>query len=157
MPELLRLLEIKACIVLNARKDIANEIREQGADYMMALKENHRTLFKQMEGIFEAVLEDANADNEISANESIETNRGRTETRRCWSIEAPDWVAGFHEWRDLKSLVLVEATRQIKQRITVEQRYYLSSLSPDAARASQTVREHWGVENSLHWILNRAK
>jgi predicted transposase YbfD/YdcC len=132
VPDLLRLLEIKGCIItvdaLNTQKDIANEIREQGADYMLALKENHPTLFKQVEGIFEAVVEDQNSDNEISTNETIETNRGRTETRRCWSIEAPDWVTGFEEWRDLKSLVLVEATRQIKEQTTVELRYCLLDI-----------------------------
>jgi predicted transposase YbfD/YdcC len=160
VPELLRLLEIKGCIVtvdaLNTQKDTANEIREQGADYMMALKENHPTLYNEVEGIFEAVRADDNADCAISTNETVETNRGRTETRHCWSVEAPDWVTGFDEWRDLKSIVLVEATREIKEQRSTELRYYLSSLPPNAARAAQVVREHWGVENSLHWVLDVA-
>jgi len=103
VPELLRLLEIKGCIVtvdaLNTQKDIAEEIREQGADYVMALKENHPKLRWEVEGIFEAVAENDNADHVISTTESAETNHGRTETRRCWSVEAPSWLTGFAEWR----------------------------------------------------------
>lgn len=160
VPELLRLLDVKGCIVtvdaLNTQKEIANEIREQGADYVLALKDNHPTLANEVKGIFEAVREDDNVDGSISTAESVETNHGRTETRRCWSVEAPAWLTGFDEWRDLQSLILVEATREIKERRTTELRYYLSSLSPDAERAGQAVRQHWGIENSLHWVLDVA-
>ena len=92
----------------------------------------------------------------ISTTESTENNRGRIETRRCLSIEAPEWVTGFSEWEKLQSLILIESTRQIKDQTTTELRYYLSSLLPDAERATKAVREHWGVENSLHWILDVA-
>lgn len=160
VPELLRLLEIKGCIVtvdaLNTQKDIAEEIREQGADYVMALKENHPKLHWEVEGIFEAVAEDDNADHVISTIESAENNHGRTETRRCWSVKAPEWLTGKASWRDLKSLIKIEATREIKEQQTTEVRYYLASLAPDAERAAQTVRQHWGVENSLHWVLDVA-
>lgn len=160
VPELLQLLDLKGCIVtvdaLNTQKEIAREVREQGADYVMALKGNHPTLCHEVQGIFEAVREDDNADGAISTTESVETNHGRTETRRCWSVEAPDWITGFDQWRDLQSLILVEGTREIKEQSTTELRYYLSSLSPDAVRAAQAVREHWGVENSLHWVLDVA-
>lgn len=160
VPELLRLLDLKGCIVtvdaLNTQKEIAREVREQGADYVMALKGNHTTLCNEVKGIFEAVREDDNADGAIRTTESFETNHGRTETRRCWSVEAPDWITGFDQWRDLQSLILVESTREVKEQSRTERRYYLSSLSPDAARAAQAVREHWGVENSLHWVLDVA-
>jgi predicted transposase YbfD/YdcC len=160
VPELLRLLEIKGCIVtvdaLNTQKEIAHEIREQGADYVMALKQNHPILRTEVEGIFEAVCEDDNVDDSISTSESLERHHGRTETRRCWSVEAPSWLTGFSEWRDLHSLILVESTREIKEQGTTELRYYLSSLPPNAERAAKAVREHWGVENSLHWVLDVA-
>jgi predicted transposase YbfD/YdcC len=160
VPELLQLLEIKGCIVtvdaLNTQKEIANEIREQGADYVLALKKNHPNLQAEVEGIFEAVLKDDNADGAIKTTESVENDHGRTETRRCWSIEAPDWITGFKQWRDLKSLIMVEATREIKEQHTTEWRYYLSSLAPNAERAAQVIREHWGIENSLHWVLDVA-
>ena len=160
VPELLRLLDIKGCIVtvdaLNTQKEIAAEIRAQDADYVMALKENHPTLHAEVAGIFEAVREDDNADDSISTIETVEHNHGRTETRRCWSVEAPNWITGFSQWRDLHSLILVESTREIKGQSTTELRYYLSSLLPDAERAAKAVREHWGIENSLHWVLDVA-
>jgi len=160
VPELLQLLDLKGCIVtvdaLNTQKEIAREVRAQGADYVMALKGNHPTLCHEVQGIFEAVREDDNADGAISTTESVETNHGRTETRRCWSVEAPNWITGFDQWRDLQSLILVAATREIKEQSTTELRYYLSSLPPDAVRAAQAVREHWSVENSLHWVLDVA-
>jgi len=105
---------------LNTQKEIANEIREQGADYVMAIKENHPTLCNEVEGIFEAVREDDNADGSIRITESVETNHGRTETRRCWSVEAPNWITGFEEWRDPQSLILVQATREFKEQQTTE-------------------------------------
>jgi len=160
VPELLRLLDIKGCIVtvdaLNTQKEITCEIREQGADYVMALKENHPTLHAEVAGICEAVREDDNADDSISTFETVEQNHGRTETRRCWSVAAPHWITGFSEWRDLQSLILVESTRAIKEQRTTELRYYLSSLPPEASRAAKAVRQHWGVENSLHWVLDVA-
>jgi len=160
VPELLRLLEIKGCIVtvdaLNTQKEIAHEIREQGADYVLALKENHPKLHAEVEGIFAAVAKDDNADGAISTSESIENNHGRTERRRCWSVEAPPWLTGIAEWRDLKSLIKIEARREIKEQQTTEVRYYLASLDPQAERAAEAVRDHWGVENSLHWVLDVA-
>ncbi len=160
VPELLRLLEIKGCIVtvdaLNTQKEIAREIRAQGADYVMALKQNHPTLHAEVAGIFEAVREDDNADDSISTSESREQHHGRTETRRCWSVEALHWLTGSPEWRDLQSLILVESRREIKEQGATELRYYLSSLPPNAERAAQAVRQHWGVEHSLHWVLDVA-
>lgn len=160
VPELLRMLEIKGCIVtvdaLNTQKDIAREIRAQGADYVLALKDNHPTLAAAVAGIFCAVREDANADGSISVSEDRQADHGRKETRRCWSIAAPDWVFEFDQWRDLRSLILIESTRQTKEQKTVELRYYLSSLSPEAQGANRAVREHWGIENSLHWLLDVA-
>lgn len=158
VPELLRLLEIKGCIVtvdaLNTQKEIAAEIREQGADYVLALKENHPNLQSEVSGIFVAVTASTANDPEIKPVETIETGHGRTEKRRCWSIPAPEWLIGFDQWRDLNSLILVEATREIKDQKTTELRYYLSSLPADAGRAAEAVRAHWGVENSLHWSLD---
>lgn len=160
VPELLRLLEIKDCLItmdaLNTQKETVREIRAQGADYVCALKANHPTLHAEVRGIFQAVREDNNEDGSRSSTESFETNHGRREIRCCWSVEAPTWITGFSEWQDLRSLILVQSTRQIKAQRTTELRYYLSSLAPNAARATKAVREHWGVENSLHWVLDVA-
>ena len=159
VPELLRLLYIKDCIVtvdaLNTQKTIAQEIREQGADYLLALKENHPNLLAEVEGIFEAECEQQ-TDNTTGFSETVESHHGRKETRRVWSVAAPDWLRNGEQWRDLQSLILVEARREIKDQVSTEERFYISSLAPDAKRAAEVVRSHWGVENSLHWVLDVA-
>lgn len=148
--ELRRLPAIKSCIVtvdaLNTQKNIANEICEQGADYVLALKENHPTLHNEAIGIFEAVCKDDSSDGAVSITKSRETGYGRMETRRCWSIEAPEWLSGFAEWKNLTSLVMIEATREVKDQKTTENRYCLASLAPNAKIAAQAVRNHWGFE-----------
>lgn len=158
VPELLNLLEIKGCLVtvdaLNTQKEIARAIREQEADYVLALKDNHPKLQAEVAGIFVAVRQAKTHDPALRPVETIETGHGRTETRRCWSVEAPDWLTGYEQWCDLHSLILVEATREVKDQQTTETRYYLSSLAPDAPRAAAAVRAHWGIENSLHWSLD---
>jgi predicted transposase YbfD/YdcC len=160
VPELLRLLNLKGCIVtmdaLNTQKEIAREVREQGADYVLALKDNHPHLRAEVEGVFEAVLNQSQADQSVSRAESGEQGHGRTETRRGWSVAAPKWLTGYDQWQDLKSLVLIESTRTIKDQTTTERRYFISSLAPDATRAMAAVRAHWGIENSLHWVLDVA-
>jgi predicted transposase YbfD/YdcC len=154
------MLVLKGCIVtvdaLNTQKDIAHEIRAQEADYVLALKENHPTLCHEVRGVFEAVREVPKTDQTVSRSESVERQHGRTETRRCWSVAAPEWLTGFAEWRDLRSIVMVEAVRTVATKTSTAQRYYLSSLAPDAARAAAAIRAHWGVENSLHWVLDVA-
>jgi len=158
VPQLLRLLALKGCIVtldaINTQKDTAAEIRQQGADYVLALKENHPTLYAEVVEFFSAVREDRTLNFTISTTQTVDGEHGRIETRRYWSVNAPDWLTGFADWRDLQSLILVEATREIKDQSTTVQRYYLSSLAPDAERAASAVRGHWGVENSLHWVLD---
>ncbi len=156
--ELLRLLDLKGCIVtadaINTQKETAQVVRQQEADYVLALKENHPNLYAEVEGIFEAVQREETAGQKVSFHESVDRNHGRIETRRCWSVEAPEWLTGFDQWCDLRSLILVEATRKIKEQSTNEKRYYISSMQPDAKKVAQAVRGHWGIENSLHCMLD---
>jgi predicted transposase YbfD/YdcC len=158
VPELLRLLDLKGCIVtmdaLNTQKEIVEQIREQGADYVLALKDNHPILRAEVEGIFEAVRHQSPTETEGSSAEIKEQGHGRTEIRRGWSVAAPPWLTGSDQWRDLNSLILIESTRTIKDQTTTESRYFISSLPPDAVRAMGAVRAHWGIENSLHWVLD---
>ena len=72
------------------------------------------------------------------------------------SVAAPDWLRNGEQWRELQSLVMVEARREIKDQVSTEERFYISSLAPDAKQAAEVVRSHWRVENSLHWVLDVA-
>lgn len=158
VPELLRLLQIKGCIVtvdaINTQKDTVEEIREQEADYVVALKGNHGKLHKAVAELCEAVCEDRTVNLPFDVHQTVEKDHGRIETRRYVSIAAVDWLPGKEEWRDLQSVGMVVATREVEGVVTKAVRYYLSSLAVCALTLAKAVRGHWSVENSCHWVLD---
>jgi predicted transposase YbfD/YdcC len=169
IPELLRLLHIKGCIVtidaMGTQKEIAKQICEQGADYVLALKDNQPNLRAEVEGIFEsecaAQKEEQKSKKESSPKaadvfKTIESGHGRKDSRRIYSLEAPEWLRNKEQWSRLSSLIMVEATREVNDQVSAEKRYYISSLTPDAEQAAEAVRGHWGIENTSHWILDVA-
>lgn len=89
-----------------------------------------------------------------SSGESHNTGHRREEWRRCWAFDAGDRLYKGDQWRELQSFALVERTRRIVDRTSVERRYYISSLTPDAEKFMRTVRSHWEVENRLRWCLD---
>lgn len=158
VPELLRLLEIKGCIVtvdaINTQKETVEQIRRQEADYVVALKGNHGKLYEAVAELCDAVEGDRTVNLPFDVHETIEKDHGRIETRRYLSIAAVDWLPGKEEWRDLQSVGMVIATREINGVVTKAVRYYLSSLAVCARTLAQAVRGHWSVENSCHWVLD---
>lgn len=156
VPELLRALELAGCIVtadaLHCQKDIAKEIVEADADYVLALKGNQGTAFAEVKSF----LDDAVSRNEkhLVFTETVGKEHGRHEVRRYWQTEQLDWFADCKAWEGLKSVGVVEARRTVRGKESVERRYYLSSLTADAAKFARAVRGHWGVENGLHWVLD---
>jgi predicted transposase YbfD/YdcC len=158
VPQLLKMLELKDCIVtadaMNCQKEIASEVREARADYVLSLKENHPTLHKEVERVFLAVEEERTSGFTISRTRTLDKEHGRIEERRYCQINAPNYLYGYEEWADLKSIGMVEAEREVEGSSTVEKRYYLSSLAVDAEVFSRAARGHWSIENSCHWILD---
>jgi predicted transposase YbfD/YdcC len=168
MPNLLELLDIRGCIVtcdaLNTQKAIAHQIIEQGGDYVLALKKNHRLLYEEVRDYFAWGHTQAGGLAQFSDSHAhtSEWGHGRHEVRRCFVIEvnAQDWPRAHEQWPELKSLVLVEAQRTPMGAETgagkeseFHQRFYLSSLPGEAAGLLEAVRLHWGVENQAHWCL----
>jgi predicted transposase YbfD/YdcC len=87
----------------------------------------------------------------------VEKDHGRIETRRCWATQDVDWLKQKEQWRDLQSIIMVEATREVSGKAaTTERRYFISSLPAEANSSLRAVRGHWGIENSLHWVLDVA-
>ena len=156
VPELLRALELAGCIVtadaLHCQKDIAKEIIEADADYVLALKGNQSSAFAEVKSF----LDDAVSRNQthLVYTQTVGKEHGRHEVRRYWQTEKLEWFADRAAWEGLKSVGVVEARRTLQGRESVERRYYLSSLKADAARFARAVRGHWAVENSLHWVLD---
>ena len=166
IPALLRLLALEGATVtidaMGCQTAIARQIVEQGADYVLALKDNHehlhdraRLAFLDVDGAAGTTLPLA----DVVAHTTVEKDHGRIERRRCRAIGDPDYLAYVdpaRAWPNLKSVVCIESTRRIGDAVSTEARHYLSSLPPDAALLNRVVRSHWGVENRLHWALDLA-
>jgi predicted transposase YbfD/YdcC len=163
IPELLRVLELKDCIVtidaMGCQKEIAAQIVEEGADYVLALKGNHSTANKEFLEYFDDAVpagSDANTPRPQSMDycETIDKGHGRIEVRRYWQTTDIDWFEEKNLWRGLRSVGMVESVRELKGETSVERRLFLCSLSLDAKRFAKAVRGHWGIENSLHWSMD---
>ena len=156
VPELLRALELRGCIItldaMGCQRAIATQIREAGADYVLALKGNHPAVQAEVQGFLDDAI--AHHEDHLSFHETVEKGHGRIETRRCWQSERIDWFADRAHWSGLRSVGVIESVREIGGVATTERRYFLSSLCLDAARFARTARAHWGVENQLHWVLD---
>lgn len=165
IPELLEVLHLKGCIVtldaMGCQKDIAANIIDKEADYVLALKGNHATVHEEVQEFFtDAVPPCATkcADNarqeKMDFFQTIDAGHGRHETRRYWQSTDIDWFEDKPLWKNLTSIGMVESLRKVKGKTSIERRYFLSSLPLDAQRFGKAVRGHWGVENPLHWSLD---
>jgi predicted transposase YbfD/YdcC len=158
IPELIDLLELDGCIVtidaMGCQKRIAEQITDKGADYVLALKGNQGNLHKDVELFFEDAKKNGFGDTAVSAHETTDGDHGRIEIRRYTTVSDIDWLPDKPLWKDLTSIGMVESERHIGDEVSTETRYYISSLQSDAKLFGQAVRSHWGVENSLHWVLD---
>jgi predicted transposase YbfD/YdcC len=158
IPKLLKMLELEGAIVtidaMGCQKDIARSIIEQGADYVLALKDNHATLHEEVQLYFDDVKADRFDHVTYDHHTTVDADHGRLETRHYWLTSDIECLGVKGTWSQLTSIGLVESHVEVGGEVSIEQRYFLTSLSCDAVRFAQAVREHWGVENSLHWVLD---
>ena len=158
IPELLRVLKLKGCIVtidaMGCQKQIASEISAAQADYVLALKGNQGSLHEEVQQFMEAAQ--AADFQEIAHDflEVIERGHGRSETRRYWICEDIDWLTQHSQWKALRSVAMVESVREIQGKVTTERRFYISSIAATAKELARAVRGHWSIENNLHWSLD---
>ena len=156
--KLLKMLEISGAIAtidaMGCPKEIARTIRGRQADYILALKANQERLFEQVVGFSDRATARLMKGPDIDSHRDWSEGHGRDESRRCWATSDLSWLEGREEWGGLRSVVMVEAERFIGDKLSVETRYYLSSVENDAKLLNESVRSHWGVENSLHWVLD---
>ena len=165
VPELLDALHLKGCIVtldaMGCQKDIAAHIIEKEADYVLALKGNHATVHEEIKEFFADAVPpcatqcaDTAQKDKMDFCQTTDAGHGRNEIRRYWQPTDIDWFEDKHLWKNLRSIGMVESRRKVKGKTSIERRYYLSSLPLNAQRFGKAVREHWGVENPLHWSLD---
>jgi len=158
IPELLQVLQLKGCIVTidaaGCQKNIAEEIRAQDADYVLALKGNQGNTHKYVQDYFRVAQETEFCGVECDTVETVDGGHGRVEVRRYWVVEVPDDLPGKSAWRDITTIGRVESERHIDDKVSRESRYYIGSIEANAEVFAKAVRAHWGIENRLHWCLD---
>lgn len=161
IPELIRTLELEGAIVsidaIGCQKDITQLIAAKGGDYVIALKGNQSSLHTDVSLFFQAQpARPTSTDGVFDFFESVDGDHGRIETRRYLSTGKIDWLQGKENWPKLKTIIRVDHQREINDKVSNETRYFISSLENNARQIAQAIRGHWGIENSLHWVLDVA-
>ena len=157
IPKLLDKLSLEGSIVsidaIGTQKDIVNKIRDKKANYVLALKDNQKSLCEDVKSFFDHLDEETT----YYEDENTDAGHGRIEVRTCTVTHDVDWLNELHpDWKDLRSIARVHAIRINKKTLkqTEETRYYISSLMTNAKHMQHLVRSHWAIENSLHWCLD---
>jgi predicted transposase YbfD/YdcC len=163
IPALLALLDVSGCIVtidaIGCQKDIAHAIVDSQADYVLALKANHPLLYQEVSSLFQATSPLAQQAYTPDYTRTVEKDHGRLEIRECWTLSDPQGFPFLHDastWPKLQTLAMLRRERQFPDHTTVDTAFYLSSLPGSASRLLEATRAHWGIENSLHWVLDVA-
>lgn len=160
IPELLQRLHLQGALVtidaMGCQTNIAQTIVEKGADYLLALKDNQRSLAREVEMYF------ADMPQKIDHHETLDADHGRIETRHCMVSPDVDWLTGSKNatgeprFKKLSMIGMVESTvlHKASGKQSIQKRYYICSTKLSAEQFSAAVRSHWAIENSLHWVLD---
>jgi predicted transposase YbfD/YdcC len=158
IPALLDMMAIEGAVVtidaMGCQRDIAAKIIAKKADYILALKGNQGSLREDVEIFADEQKTRAFADSKVTTHETIDADHGRIETRKYTVIHNVDWLQARHDWPGLNGVVMVESQRETAQKIERETRYYITSTTLDAKLSGPIIRDHWAIENSLHWIMD---
>jgi predicted transposase YbfD/YdcC len=153
IPELIKRLELQGAVVsidaMGCQKAIAQQVVDKQADYVFSLKGNHSLLHDQIKMFFQE-----NSDAACDGYESTDGDHGRVEIRRYATTDDIQWLQGKEQWADLKTITRVQRERHVDEKVSVETSYYISSIEKDAERLARVIRNHWQIENSLHWVLD---
>ena len=158
IPELLSTLALKGCTVtidaIGTQVQIAESIRNRGADYVLAVKDNQPQLAESVRDFWRTFRAHPPDWTRHSFAETVEKDHGRIETRRCYAFDQLECLAQPEQWKDLRSFAVLETERAIGQIVQRETRLYISSLAPHAEHLAHIIRSHWSVENRLHWVMD---
>jgi predicted transposase YbfD/YdcC len=158
IPRLLDMLAIEGAIVtidaMGCQRAIAAKIVDKKADYILALKGNQTSLHDDVALFVAEQKANGFKDTATSRHQTVDADHGRIETRTTTVIEDIAWLQARHPWPGLKTVVVVDSTREIGAKTERETRLYISSLTLDAKTFGPLVRSHWAIENSLHWVMD---
>jgi predicted transposase YbfD/YdcC len=161
LPDFLRTLALAGCTVtidaMGCQHTIAQQILDQDGSYVLALKENQGLLHDAVQWSVATAQADNFAGIRHDRVQTMEKGHGRIETRCALVIDDPAvlaWLQERHAWPGLQAIGMVRGERRIGTERTVEDRYYLLSHPLSARAFGDAVRSHWGIENSVHWVLD---
>lgn len=156
IPELIEEMDILGCIIttdaMGCQKEIARTIIKGKADYVLAVKENHKHLYQNIKSFFDKGAPDKRR--RLSRFFTSERAHAREEERECIVCDNLYWLDEWKEWPGLNTFVCIHSTRISAGVKSKESRYYISSLGLDAEKTSKAIRTHWSIENNLHWQLD---
>lgn len=158
IPLLLELLDLKGATVtidaMGCQKDIAQKIVEHEGNYLLALKDNHPKLSDAVAEEFTIALEADVPPRQLRRQISMETNHGRQERREYYALPASPTLPGFADWVGLATIVMVARHTLVNGREVSQVSYFLSSLPAKVKNLAKLIRQHWSIENQLHWVLD---
>jgi len=162
IPQLLGALEVSGCIVtidaMGCQTEIAEQIIDREAEYVLALKENQGNLYADVELLFADLEASQYQAYAFDHEKTVNKGHGRIEIRECWTISDPEilkHLRGFANWKHLSTVSRIRSQRWIGEEKSCEDRYHIASIT-GAKRVLGSVRSHWGIENELHWTLDLA-
>jgi predicted transposase YbfD/YdcC len=156
--KLLAMVELRGAVVTgdaaHCCAETAQKIVEGGADYVLQLKANRAALYDAVASFFETARAQNGSGAALRHARTVDIAHGRGEVREAWSVPAAAVALPGTAWTHLRSITMIERTRETAERRSAERHYYLSSLQPSVRKVMSAAREHWDIENGLHWRLD---
>jgi len=157
VPRLMELLDLKGTIItadaMNTQKKTASKAVELGADYVLPIKENQPGLLEDVDLLFKDAEKHDFRGFDADYFETVEKGHGRVEIRKYTAVDASELPCAA-EWKGFQTAVKVTRERTHQGKTSIETQYYISSCEIDARLLDSVVRGHWGIENSLHLVLD---
>jgi len=160
IPALLEILDISGCIItidaMGTQKTIAEKIIVANADYVLSLKDNHPTLHQQVKNWFETSLSLGFKGVDVNISQRVDKGHHRIENRKVYAVPVSQMPALYEQenWIGMTTVVMVVRSIQHWNKTTNEVQFYITSLKSDANKIGSAIRQHWGIENSVHWTLD---
>ncbi len=161
IPKLLEMLEIQGCIVtidaIGTQKDIAEKIITKDANYILSLKENQKSLYRDVKLYLDDISKDKDVINSNSYHKTVEKSHGRVEVRKCVISEEIGLLTGKEEWSGLKGIGCIYCEVEENGHKSKQNHYFIYSCKGlTANEIMKHKRSHWSIENKLHWVLDMA-
>ena len=154
----LKLLTLTGAVVTGdatlCTKRVAQTVLAQGADYVLALKGNRGSVHTHVQRFWSVAAAHDFAGVTVRRVRCLTTGHGRTEERCSFAVAAARLPPLVQRWPGVASVIMVERVRNTAERTQQERHYYLSSLPPKVHTLHHAIRQHWRVENDLHWCLD---